>query len=120
MVNVKGLDLFPTKIFKCKFIATEEMTDYIKDNQKAAMHTHVSNLVKQSKNNNLQTLTIYKMEARGERFLDYSFDVDFANENIENTFNNSDILYQFDDSSYVEIIVFFGNYNFYFIVIFIC
>ena len=59
MVNVKGLDLFPTKIFKCKFIATEEMTDYIKDNQKAAMHTHVSNLVKQSKNNNLQKENIF-------------------------------------------------------------
>ena len=56
MVDVKEWDLFPTKIFESKFIATEEMIAYIKDNQ---MHTHVSNLVKQSKNNNLQKENIF-------------------------------------------------------------
>ena len=74
--------------------------------RKEYVYNRANDLIKtvETKNNNLKTLTIYKMEARGERFLDYSFDVDFADENIENSFNNSDILYQFDDSSYVEVI----------------
>jgi uncharacterized protein (TIGR02466 family) len=56
MADVKVWDLFPTKIFESKFTATEEMIDYIKNNQ---MQTHISNLVKQSKNNNLQKQDIF-------------------------------------------------------------
>ncbi len=56
MVDVKEWDLFPTKIFESKYIVTKEIKDYIDNNE---MHTHTSNLVKQSENNNLQNMDVF-------------------------------------------------------------
>ena len=56
MADVKEWDLFPTKIFESKYIVTKEIKDYIDNNE---MHTHTSNLVKQSENNNLQNMDVF-------------------------------------------------------------
>ena len=50
--------------------------------------------------------TIFKLESRGEEFLDFSFDVDlnFAETNIEQNFLKIDTLKRFDDDSFVKII----------------
>jgi len=60
----------------------------------------------ETQNNNSKTLTIYKLESRGEAFLDYSFDIElnFADENAKDKLNDADILNNFNDNSYIEII----------------
>ena len=55
MVDVKEWDLFPTKIFESKFVANDEILDYV---DKVEYNKH-GNLY-QSINNNLQNIDVFK------------------------------------------------------------
>ena len=55
MVDVKEWDLFPTKIFESKFVANDEILDYV---DKVEYNKH-GNLY-QSINNNLQNIGVFK------------------------------------------------------------
>ena len=49
MADVKHWDLFPTKVFESKFVATKEILEFVSNNYNKSS----SNLVKQSHNNDL-------------------------------------------------------------------
>jgi uncharacterized protein (TIGR02466 family) len=57
MVDVKHWDLFPTKIFESKFVAKDEITNYIKTNQ---MRNDAPYFARQSVDNNLQKTDAFK------------------------------------------------------------
>ena len=83
---------------------------YNKENivkHKEYIYNKYNDLVKtiETQEGNLVNLTIYKIESRGENFLDYSFDMDlnFAESNIEQKFGHIDRLFKFNDDSFVEI-----------------
>jgi len=93
-----------------RYSNVSEMIWYNKENivkHKEYIYNKYNDLVKtiETQEGNLINLTIYKIESRGENFLDYSFDMDlnFAESNIEQKFGHIDRLFKFNDDSFVEI-----------------
>ena len=57
MADVKHWDLFPTKVFETKFVAKDDVINYINANQ---MESFGNGLANQSVNNNLQKVDAFK------------------------------------------------------------
>ena len=94
-----------------RFSNVSEIKWFNKKNElkrKEYIYNKFNDLIKtvETQNDNLINLTIYKLESRGEDFLDYSFDIDlnFAETMIEQKFIDKDKLVKFNDESYVEVI----------------
>ena len=57
MADVKHWDLFPTKVFETKFVAKDDIINYINVNQ---MKNDAPYFTHQSVNNNLQKVNVFK------------------------------------------------------------
>ena len=57
MADVKHWDLFPTKVFETKFVAKDDIINYINANQ---MKNDAPYFAHQSVNNNLQKVNVFK------------------------------------------------------------